>query len=81
MSLDTRYARCARRVASKCSEWECRICQSRVFIRTIVEQIPMYRSDQCIMFFVPILFYCRFSVYFNSAHLPIFGKMIYFGNS
>lgn len=24
---------------------------------------------------MPILFLCRFSVYFNSAHLPIFGKM------
>lgn len=21
------------------------------------------------------IFYCRFSAYFNSAHLPIFGKM------
>lgn len=25
--------------------------------------------------FMRILFLCRFSVYFNSAHLPIFGKM------
>lgn len=24
---------------------------------------------------MPILLYCRFSVYFNSAHLPTFGKM------
>lgn len=71
MSLDTRYARCARRVASKCSEWECRICQSRVFIRTIVEQIPMYRSDQCIMF-APILFFIAVLVPILILHTCLF---------
>lgn len=30
VSLDTRYTRCTRRVASKRSEWECRVGQSGV---------------------------------------------------